>query len=341
MPGFHLQDTVNLLSKLSIRRSWNALKVFSSFHISRWTRRPVQWGYPVSISFEPTTSCNLRCPECPSGLRSFSRSTGMLQKDFFRTTIDDIHKELLYLIFYFQGEPYLNPDFLEMVQYASQKKIYTATSTNAHYLNDENARKTIESGLDRLIISIDGTTQDVYQQYRKGGNLQKVVEGAKRIVEWKKKLKSKTPFVVFQFLVVKPNEHQVEEVKQLAEEVGVDDIWFKTAQVYDYENDPNNLIPSIDKYSRYRKTKKGHVLKNKMDNHCWKLWHANVITWDGLVVPCCFDKDAMHRLGNLKMQSFKEVWHNDNYKQFRKELMTSRKNIDICANCSEGTKVWS
>lgn len=341
MSGFHIQDTVNLLSKLSIKRSWNAFKVISSFYISRWMKKPIQWGYPVSISFEPTTSCNLRCPECPSGLRSFSRSTGMLQQDFFRRTIDDIHQELLYLIFYFQGEPYLNPDFLDMVQYASQKKLYTATSTNAHYLTDDNARKTVESGLDRLIISIDGTTQEVYQQYRRGGNLQKVIEGARRIVEWKKKLKSKTPFVVFQFLVVKPNEHQVQEIKQLAKEVGVDDVWFKTAQVYDYENDPNQLIPSIDKFSRYRKTKNGHALKNKLDNHCWKLWHANVITWDGLVVPCCFDKDAMHQLGNLKMQSFREIWNNDNYKQFRKELMTSRKNIDICANCSEGTKVWS
>src|SRR5204862_6960234 len=106
----------------------------------------------------------------------------MLQKIFFKETIDQLSKELLYLVFYFQGEPYLNPDFLDMVKYASSKKIYTATSTNAHYLNDENARRTIESGLDRLIISIDGTTQDVYQQYRVGGRLDKVLEGTKNIV---------------------------------------------------------------------------------------------------------------------------------------------------------------
>ena len=81
-------------------------------------------------------------------------------------------------------------------------------------------------------------------------------------------------------------------------------------------------------------------VKSGLSNHCWKLWHANVITWDGLVVPCCFDKDATHQLGNLKTQSFKEVWKNDNYKQFRYELSTSRKNIDICANCSEGMNVW-
>jgi radical SAM protein with 4Fe4S-binding SPASM domain len=341
MPQFNWNDSTNLLSKLTVRRFWNGIKVLSSFYAGRILNKPVQWGYPVSISFEPTTSCNLRCPECPSGLRQFTRPTGMLQKDFFRDTIDDIYKELLYLIFYFQGEPYLNPDFLEMVKYASSKGIYTATSTNAHYLTDDNAKRTIESGLDRLIISIDGTTQDVYQQYRVGGNMEKVIEGAKNIVKWKKELKSTTPFVFFQFLVVKPNEHQIEAIKQLAKEVGVDEVRFKTAQIYDYETDSNSLIPTIDKFSRYKKNTNGtYTPKNKMANHCWKLQHANVITWDGLVVPCCFDKDAMHQLGNLKNQSFKEIWNNDNYRQFRSELMKSRKNIDICSNCSEGASVW-
>lgn len=341
MPQFNLNDTINLLSKLTWPRLWNGMKVFSSFYISRLTGKPVQWGLPVSVSFEPTTSCNLRCPECPSGLRAFSRPTGMLEKDFFTRTIDDIHRELLYLIFYFQGEPYLNPDFLQMVKYASSKGIYTATSTNAHYLTEEVARKTVESGLDRLIISIDGTTQDVYQQYRVGGKLDKVLEGTRNIVKWKKELKSKTPFIFFQFLVVKPNEHQVEIIKKLAKETGVDEVRFKTAQVYEFEKDPNQLIPTIDKFSRYRKNADGtYRSKNKLANRCWKLWHANVITWDGLVVPCCFDKDAMHRLGNLKYESFREIWHNSNYKQFRNELMQSRKNIDICANCSEGVSVW-
>src|SRR4026208_364131 len=151
MPQVNLNDSLNFISKLSLRRLWNATKVFTSFQASKILKKPVQWGYPISVSFEPTTSCNLRCPECPSGLRAFTRPTGMLHKDFFTQTIDDIHKHLLYLIFYFQGEPYLNRDFLKMIKYASAKGIYTATSTNAHYLTDEVARTTVESGLDRLI----------------------------------------------------------------------------------------------------------------------------------------------------------------------------------------------
>lgn len=341
MARLNRHDSLNMVSKLTFRRAWNGLKVLSSYYLSKWTRRPIQWGFPLSISFEPTTSCNLRCPECPSGLRAFTRPTGMLKRDFFRETIDQLHKDLLYLVFYFQGEPYLNPDFLDMVKYAAQRKIYTATSTNAHFLNDDNARRTIESGLDRLIISIDGTTQETYAKYRVGGSLDKVLAGARNIVKWKKELKSSKPFVVFQFLVVKHNEHQLEEVKQLAREVGVDDVWFKTAQVYDFENDPNDLIPTIDKYSRYRRTSSGNKFKGRLSNHCWRLWHDPVITWDGLVAPCCFDKDARHRMGDLKQKTFREIWKNGEYSKFRGQILKGRKNIDICANCSEGTKVWS
>jgi radical SAM protein with 4Fe4S-binding SPASM domain len=335
------RDGKNLFSKLTPSRTLNAAKIFSSYYYSRILRQPSHWGKPIAVSIEPTTSCNLRCPECPSGLRSFTRKTGMLEENFFRKMIDDLSDQLLYLIFYFQGEPYLNPEFLEMVKYASRKKIYTATSTNAHYLDDENARKTIESGLDRLIISIDGTTQEVYEQYRIGGNLKKVIDGTKNILKWRKELKSKTPLVVFQFLVVKPNEHQINDVVRLGKELGVDDVWFKTAQVYNFENG-NDLIPSVEKYSRYTKAANGHwQIENSFLNHCWKMWHSCVITWDGKVVPCCFDKDARHQFGDLKEKSFNEIWNGEAYRRFRTSLLKSRMEIDICTNCSEGTTVWA
>lgn len=335
------KDISNFLSKLTIRRLWNAALLFTSYYITKWLGKPVQWGVPMTISFEPTTACNLRCPECPSGLRAFSRPTGNLKEDFFRSTIDEIAKDLIYLIFYFQGEPYINPKFLEMVSHANDKGIYTITSTNGHFLNDENSRKTIESGLDRLIISVDGTTQETYENYRIGGNLDNVLQGARNIVRWKKKMKSATPHIIFQFLVVRPNEHQIEEIYELADEIGIDEVKLKTAQVYDYEHG-NELIPTIEKYARYKKQSDGtYTVKNELLNHCWKLWHSCVITWDGLVVPCCFDKDATHRLGDLKKQSFADAWQSDSYHQFRTSLLKGRDQIDICTNCTEGCKVWA
>lgn len=339
--NLYFRDILNFLSKQRPRRLWNAAKVLSSFYLTKWMRKPIQWGLPMTISVEPTTACNLRCPECPSGLRSFSRPTGNLKADFFRQTINELHQELMYLIFYFQGEPYINPQFLEMVRYASDQGIYTITSTNGHFLNDGNARKTIESGLDRLIISVDGTTQEVYESYRKEGKLDHVLQGARNIVKWKRKLKASKPHIIFQFLVVRPNEHQIPEIYRLAEEIGVDEVKLKTAQVYDYERG-NPLIPTIEKYARYRqKTDGTYEVKNELLDHCWKLWHACVITWDGLVVPCCFDKDAQHRLGDLKKASFKAVWQGEKYQEFRTKLLAGRDQIDICTNCTEGCKVWA
>ena len=334
------KDRLNFLRKVKWQRAKNALLLVFGFLYSRITKKNYNSALPIALAFEPTTACNLRCPECPSGLRSFTRPTGHLNVALFEKTILELKDTLLYLTFYFQGEPYLHKDFLSMVQYASKHNIYTATSTNAHFLNYETAIETVASGLDRLIISIDGSTQETYQQYRIGGNVDKVIEGTKNIIKAKKDLNSATPHVIFQFLVVKPNEHQINDVKKLAKSLGVDELRFKTAQIYDYENG-NPLIPSLKKYSRYELQKNGqYSIKNKLINHCWKMWHSCVITWDGMVVPCCFDKDAAYRIGNLTKETFKEIWNSASYLKFRKTLISSRKKIEMCKNCTEGTKIW-
>lgn len=337
----YTKDTARFISKLTIPKVMNAAKIFASYQLTSLLKKPVQWGTPMTISVEPTTACNLRCPECPSGLRAFTRDTGNMKEDFFRKLIDDMHHRLMWLIFYFQGEPFIHPKFLDMVKYAHDKGIYTITSTNGHFLHMENARKTVASGLDRILISVDGSTQQVYEQYRKEGKLDSVLQGARNLVAAKKEAGSATPHIVFQMLVVKPNEHQIGEVKKIAREIGVDEVKLKTAQVYDYEHG-NDLIPSLSKYSRYHQLSNGKwALKNKLLNHCWKLWHACVITWDGMVVPCCFDKDATYKLGDLKQKSFRDIWKSQAYQQFRTQLLKGRDQIDICTNCTEGCKVWA
>jgi radical SAM protein with 4Fe4S-binding SPASM domain len=265
----------------------------------------------------------------------------MLKQENLEQMIDQLHKDLIYLLLYFQGEPYLNTSFLKMAKYASDRNIYTATSTNGHYLTEANAKKTVESGLSEVIISIDGTTQEVYQQYRVGGQLDKVLEGVKRLVKAREDAKSLTPYIIIQFLVVKPNEHQIEDIKILGKELGVDNVLFKTAQIYDYE-EGSDLIPTIDKYSRYRKNAQGkYEIKNNLENQCWKLWHGAEITWDGKVLPCCFDKDGEFEMGNLLEKPFAEIWRSEGYDHFRNQLLKSRKEIEMCRNCTEGTQIWA
>jgi radical SAM protein with 4Fe4S-binding SPASM domain len=130
-------------------------------------------------------------------------------------------------------------------------------------------------------------------------------------------------------------------VKQLAAELGVDEVAFKTAQIYDYQHG-SDMIPSIDAYSRYRRNEDGtYSIKNKLLDHCWKMWHSCVITWDGKVVPCCFDKDAHFVLGDLNENTFEEIWRGEKYDHFRASLLRSRSEIEMCKNCTEGTKVWA
>jgi len=331
-------DGLYYLKTLTPTRFINALKIFLSYHISKRLKKNYHSGYPIAISIEPTTSCNLRCPECPSGLRSFSRPIGMLAPELNKSIIDQLRKELTYITYYFQGEPYLNKDFLSMVGYASKRNIYTATSSNGHYLDDDNCKVTIESGLKRLIISIDGTNQSSYEKYRIGGNFNKVIEGTKNIVHWKKKLKSKTPFIVWQFIVFGHNEHEVDDVQKLSKEIGVDHLSIKTAQIYNFESG-SDLLPKNPKYSRYIKKGLSYKIKNGLLSHCWRIWHTCVITLDGKIVPCCFDKDGTYQLGGLNNHSFKSIWKGVEYSRFRRLILKSRRNIDICQNCSEGTNI--
>ena len=337
---FYWNDVSRMIRHLTVNKIINTGALFISYFISKWFKKPTVWGKPMSVSIEPTTACNLRCPECPSGLRSFTRPEGNLKADFFRKTIDEIHPTLNTLVFYFQGEPYIHPHFLDMVSYAESKGIYTITSTNGHFLSDENISRTLDSNLSRLIISIDGTTQETYEQYRIGGNIEKVIDGTRRLIQARKARNQTYPHVIFQYLVVRPNEHQIPEVYKLAKELGVDEVRLKTAQVYHYEQG-NDLIPLNPKYSRYQEKAAGfYSIKNELLNQCWRMWQACVITWDGLVVPCCFDKDATHRLGDLKKNSMDEIWKGDKYHAFRSALLRSRKEIDICKNCTEGGEVF-
>ncbi len=328
-------DTFRFIECLSVKKIFNLFLIRFSFFISSLFRLCYHKGLPFSVSIEPTTSCNLSCSECPSGNKIFSRSTGKISIVFFRKMIDELKNHLVYLTLYFQGEPYLHPDFFDLVKIARKNKIYVATSTNAHFLTIENSMATVASGLNRLIISLDGIDSETYQAYRIGGNFNKVMEGIKNLTDARREMKAQHPYIILQFIVFATNEHQIEEVRKLGKKIGVDEVQIKTAQIYNFENG-NPLIPKNEKYSRYKKTTdEKYIIKKSIQNKCLRMWQSAVITWDGNVVPCCFDKDATHLMGDLKTQTFKEIWESKIYHTFRNRLIQNRKSIDICCNCSE------
>lgn len=335
-----MNDTLRLARHLTLTRIWNLLLLRLSYWYSRMRGKAWIAGKPFSLSIEPTTACNLGCPECPSGLKIFTRPTGKLHSDLHAKMLDEVHSTVFYINYYFQGEPFLHPNFLDLIRAAKRYKIYTATSTNAHFITEKMAEEIVRSGLDRLIISIDGLTQETYENYRVNGKLEKVIEGTKYLVAARKALGSKTPHLIFQFLAVRPNEHEIPQVFTLGKELGIDEVRIKSAQLYDYKNG-HPLMPKNVEYARYKQNPDGtYSLKYKTGNHCWRMWSSSVLTWDGQVVPCCFDKDARHVLGSIQDLQFSEVWSSAKYQAFRGAVLTSRNEIDICQNCSEGAKVW-
>jgi len=168
--------------------------------------------------------------------------------------------------------------------------------------------------------------------------LEKVKDGLEKLVKWKKELNSSTPHIVLQFIVFDHNQHEVNAIKKFGKQAGVDEVKIKSAQVYDFNN--SALIPSDEKYARYKKDGDSFKIKNTLMDHCWRMWSSAVVTWDGKVIPCCFDKDAHYQLGNVQDENFETVWKSPAYTSFRDKVLVNRKSIDICTNCTEGTEVW-
>ena len=324
-----------LLKSLNRRRFGNFLKVEVSFILSRLLHKVVVAGNPWAASIEPTNSCNLRCIECPTGMQALSRPKGNLSLEVFNTILSKFTPDLFYLTLYFQGEPFLNPYFTEMVQSARDRRIFVATSTNGHYLDEKNVELILKSGLNHLIISLDGLDQETYVKYRENGNLQTVFDGIERLVSAKKKAKSKSPFIELQFLVMRHNQHQMKQMREFASQSVVDKLTFKSAQVYNFDAG-STIIPAGKEKSRYKQNTDGSwVIAKKIKNRCRRIWSSLVITWDGKVVPCCYDKNADHIMGNILDDSLGSIWENQYYSLFRKRVLYNRSEIDICRNCGE------
>jgi len=330
-----MYNLIKNCSYLSLPKITNLFKLRISYWFSKNNVSYMENTLPSFISLEPANFCQLHCPECPVGQVSTKKTNSQFSDNSLcENLINELKSTLTHVIFYFQGEPLLNKNLPKLIKYAHAANIYTSTSTNAQLLNAETAKALVESGLDKLIVSIDGVIQETYEKYRQGGSLQKTLEGVKQVVEWKKRLNSVTPFLEIQFLVLKTNEHEMAEMKKLSKKLGANKLSFKTAQLYDFENG-HALLTSKKKYARYEKRKDGkYHIKSKQPNRCWRLWSGAIVNTNGDVLPCCFDKNPDFPFGNIGDKSFSECWHGKKASTFRKKVIQNRQQLEICRNCT-------
>ena len=319
-------------------RLGNFLLVLASLAMTRVLRRPVVWGRPFMLMVEPTNLCNLRCPLCPSGNGEMSRARGKMRVEDFKRLVDATGRHVFMMMLWNQGEPYLNEGFNEMVRYAHQRGIFTFTSTNGHFIRDDDAAPAVvESGLDELIVSVDGVDQETYARYRVGGSLDVVFDGIRRVLRARAEASSRTPVVNLQFIVMRHNESQMEMAERLAEDLGVDKFLVKTAQIYTAA-DAEAFLPRDTAYVRYEQgAGAGLQVKGQPARGCKVLWYSSTVNWDGRVAPCCFDKDVDFCLGQaFADRPFDRIWWGSEYRDFRKRVLADRRSIPMCCNCSEG-----
>ncbi|NLN30631.1 MAG: radical SAM protein [Bacteroidales bacterium] len=316
---------------LALSKSLNLMVSGYSFLKSMITRKAAIAGMPVTLSVELTNHCNLKCPECFCGSGKMTREKGFMDIALFGRIADELRPFLLEMSLYFQGESMLHPRFGSFLEKAGG--IQTTLATNGHFLSPANAEMIALSGLNKLIVSLDGLDHDSYSQYRLNGDFRTVTEGIGNMSEAVRKHGSSCKLII-QFLVNRENEHQIPDMKRFARKMKAS-LKLKSMQVINTDSH-EKWLPSDKKFRRYELKGNEYTILSNLPDSCKRLWFNPVISWDGKVLPCCFDKDADHILGDLNDSTFREIWTGRPYRLFRQKILNGRKMTAICCNCSSG-----
>ena len=310
----------------------NALRCYAAYLFSLCGRIRVR-HMPMFVSVEPANICQLRCSECPVGQRANSANAQhFMSMPVWQRVIEQVAPYAYTMQFYFQGEPLLNPLLPKMIARAREAGLFTVVSTNAQALTRNMAHELVKSGLHRIIVSIDGFSEESYAAYRVGGDLHRALEGMQFLREAKAAYGSSI-CIELQVLRLRSNEHEWEWIRQHYRTLGATRLVFKTAQLYDYQHG-HSLMPTDERYSRYKKGEDGtyHLIRPRRRS-CYRLWSGCVVTTTGEVLPCCYDKAGEHAFGSLIEQHIEQVWHNKNADDFRRQVLQDSHAIPICREC--------
>lgn len=294
--------------------SWTKLKNLISVEAAIRTGRTRNFGFPYMLTVEPTNRCNLRCPLCPTGRELHGRDLQTMDLDVLERLLDEVGPFVYMINFQNWGEPTLAKQLPDMIALAHRRRIATTVATNGNYPRTLNQRL-LESGLDNLVVAIDGATQETYEQYRVRGKLDRVIENIQHLVSLRSEAKLSRPFIEAQFLVFDHNRHEIEAITRLAAHCKVDGILIRAAVA------PGN-----------GENRRRFYTWNEERNFCRRFWYTASINVDFGVTPCCnffFQRDD---LGNVRDTSFESIWHGETYVRNR-EAVVARDYDMLHSNC--------
>jgi len=320
----------NIKRYFSFKRMINIIKIYVSFYFSLILRKPIVWGYPLVIMIEPTNICNLSCPLCYTVIKRTKNEKGYMDFEIYKKIIDEIAPYSTCIQLIGQGESFLHEDIIKMITYAAEKKLYIYIATNGNVSINEN--ELVKSGLSTLAFSVDGVTQETYCQYRVNGYLDNVLTFMKNIIEVKKQTKNYIPKIIWDFLLFKHNEHEIEMVKKMADLYEVNELRIKPI-VIRTKDQINTLLPIDQRYRRYEDIDTELKMKKKINNRCKAIWKAIAVNWNGEMKVCCKDIDVKTKIGSVTEKSIHEIWKSVSFMNFRKNILKNKRQFDMCNNC--------
>lgn len=313
------------------RLTWRRRLNFQLVRLQRLVCRPRVLGFPFALTIDARSTCNLRCPHCLTGLGRKGRASGSFSPALFERLLDEIGSRLLFVEFGNWGEPLLAPELPVLIAAAARRGIGTIVASNLSVpLDVERAEKLVASGLAVLGAGVDGTRQESYAAYRRGGNLAVAIANLERLVRAKERLHSATPRLVWSFHVFDHNQDEIDTARAQAVRMGVDFSYSK-GFVAGEDWDPEGRYPF------YFEARPGRPIEP-----CHFLWERAVVHHDGGVAPCLGAFRAEDDCGRLEGGSFREVWNGPRFRAARRlygEKKTTASLAPLCAGCPQ-TALW-
>jgi radical SAM protein with 4Fe4S-binding SPASM domain len=299
-------------------------------------------SFPNKFLIEIGNKCNLKCPGCPTGLGTTDKiEQGMMTYDQFIILLKNIMPFPKKIALFNWGEPFINKDFIKIVQACTERNISTRIDTNLAIKTFSSSfiDEIINSGLVEMSVSIDGITQKNYSKYRVGGDINVVFNNIKGILRAKKKHNSQTPNITWRFLVADYNKHEIDNAQLIADKLGIPIIYSPFSF---WKNNNDGILVELSKLNDDLSLKRKHQFPKHLDfrthpflhqSHCRQPFNLFVINWNGEVFPCCQISKGKG-IGNIFESSIKDIWNNTQFKEVRNYLYNYGSN-DIDSYCTK------
>lgn len=281
------------------------------------------WGVPPVLILEPTTFCQLHCPLCIRESKDFKRSNKHMNIKLVEKLLRECGSRLCVVILHNQGEPFLHPEIIKIIELFRKYDIIVKISTNGNYKEDI-SKAIVRSGLDHIIFDIDGDTQEVYEKYRIGGSLDVVLSNLKKLSEAKKEYNSRTPFIDARVIAMKHNIERIDYIKRLLDNYDIDLFTIKKSVIRDEDEFEGamSFIPDVFQRDRY-----------KVPQSCHYPWINFCVLVNGEVSPCCYDEKGELILGDIQKDSIRSILNNSSYIKMRQLMKNNPMKVPMCAKC--------